>query len=298
MEQTDSTVIAATQEEVKKGKTDILFPEYAVKDDTHVDNPATVTGKKEEMVTPEPEVKTEPEYLSVEDFGDRMVKIKVDGVEQTIPFKDAIRRIQTDKHLTEKGQKLSEERRALEDLKKSILSENKPVVMSNEPEPDDEIYKEYVKPHMNKYENEIKSLKQTVKDMESTLQPIQYQNNLKQIASLLKDEGHDDFLDYVPKIESHIFSLPVEKQAEFDNTYGFTTIYKNLKIKELREAASKASNTPIKADDRIKPKLVSIEGGSNVPSGADDYSSKYQTALKRAQESGDFTELLRVKGVI
>jgi len=278
-----------TQEEVI-GTTSKLFgtqdtPEVKVA-------PEPVNAEPVVAETPATVIKDEAEYLSAEDFGNRLIKIKVDGVELEIPFKDAIRRIQTDKHLTEKGQRLAEERKNLELLKQSITHPIQAV--NTEPESDDGIYQEYVKPHLSKYENEIQGLKSELKSMEAVMQPIKYQNNLRAVAEVLKEEGYDDFLDFVPKIESKIYSMPLDKQMEYDNPVAFIGVYKDIKIQELRSQASvKADNKQV--DARPKPKITNIEGGSNAPSGADDFASQYQTAFKQAQATGDFTEVLRLK---
>ena len=74
-----------------------------------------------------------PQYLSVDEYGDHLVKVKVDGEERELPFKDAVNGVMMQQAFTQRTQQLAEERRkfaqaqalvdALESNPASVLKE-------------------------------------------------------------------------------------------------------------------------------------------------------------------------------
>lgn len=61
-----------------------------------------------------PEAPAAPQYLDVEQYGDYLVKAKVDGEERELPFKDAVNGIMMQQAFTKRTQELAEERRRLQ----------------------------------------------------------------------------------------------------------------------------------------------------------------------------------------
>ena len=124
--------------------------------------------KKEVVETPAPK---EPEYLDVQGFGDKKVKIKVDGVEREIPFKDVVKGYQTEQYLTRKGQMLAEEKKKLHEP----------------PPPPLHTKEDYLDPLMadeiERLSKELKTVKEYNEATISELAPIRYERNFSVLNS-------------------------------------------------------------------------------------------------------------------
>ncbi len=285
-----------------------LFPEYFTEPKEQAPEEATpavegsveVTGEaptiETEKVAEEPSkepASTEPEYLSPEDFGDKQFKLLIDGKEEVVTFKDAVRRIQTDKSLTQKGQKIAEEFRQLQALKNTQPKPGEVIAPRDDVVVDE--YAEQPSADMRAMQTQVDSLTKIVSGLNSTLAPTVYDQELKRVDTYLKSKGRDDFMKYVPEVEKHVISLPVEEQASI-TADGYIRIYQDLKIKEL-EAKATQPPEPTKGENRPTPKVVKVEGGGS-PAGADDAQSQYRAAFKKAQQSekmADWAEVTRIK---
>jgi len=249
-------------------------------------------ASKEEAKEPEkaekPVEKTEePDTFDLDAFKEKKVKVKIDGREREVTLKDLIKGYQTDQYLTQKGQRVAEEAKLIEEFKKNLKVKPQDTMSEEE----DEVAKT-VKPYLSPLEKELNSLKETMATLQPTIGPMVYQNNLKKVESALKEEGFDDFMVYVPKIEDHIFSLPIEKQVQYDNLGSFMNLYHMMKAKDLITASK---NPPTqKVDVRKEPKIVKIESESGS-SGADDWSTQYNMAFAKAKKTGDWSEVFRLK---
>lgn len=301
------------EESNQNGTTGKLFPDFVKTAEPKVKAQPVETKENEEKpkeseateTKPKVETEPEPEYLTLEAFADKKVKVKIDGEEKEITYRDLIKGYQTDQYLTRKGQRVAEEYRQLQTAKavpKEIPSKN--LSTATQPE-EDEFYREYIKPHVVRQSAEMEALRSELKTELVRLQgvtgPIQYQNNVKKVAADMKTDGYDDFLKYVPEIENRILNMPVEQQATFDTDWGYKSIYKDMKLAEFRAAMSKPASKPIvtvPVEGRPVPKLVTIEGGGGGSAAIDDSASQYEATFKNAKLTGDFTEVLRLKGAI
>lgn len=247
------------------------------------------------------ETKPEPEYLSLEDFGDKKVKVKIDGVEKEVTLRELQKGYQTDQYLTQKGQKLSEDYKRLTQLKPESIQTDSKATASNEAiNTDDEFYREYIAPYVEPYKKKVGTLEATLESFKGVLAPLAYENNLKMVDKSLKEKGHTDFLEYRSRIEEHIFSLPVEQQAEYDSPQGYVSIYKDLKIQDMEKkmSAPPREERPKNPDARKMPKLVNIESSGGVATKTDDSLSQLNAAVRKAQNSGrtsDWQEVIRLK---
>ncbi len=235
--------------------------------------------------------------------------VKIGGEVMEVDEDELIKGYQTAQYLTRTGQKIAEEKarleaekKALEDLKKELIEKN-PLLNAGRDDDvgvgsydeNDDFYREYIAPHVKDLKSEIESLKNTVKELTEVTKPTVYQTVISQIDAEMKAEGFDDFKQKVPEIERTLRELPEEQFNRLNNREGFISIYKDLKLKELRELASGKKKQQV--DERRKPAVSNIEGGS-TPSGADDELGRYRQAFARAKESGDWSEVFKLKGVI
>ena len=152
---------------------------------------ATEEPEVSEDVEPEPvaeetpdETKIlEPEYLNPEDFGDKVFKLNVGGEEVTVNVKDAIRRLQTDKYLTQEGQKLAEERRQLDALKNSVVDK------STETKPIDNLdldYSDELTPNVSALEKQVAQMSEVIGNLQQNMAPSVYEQNIRAIDAHLK----------------------------------------------------------------------------------------------------------------
>lgn len=259
---------------------------------------------KEEPKPPEPEPEAAappqeekpaeaPKVLTVDELGDQLVKVKIDGVEKEVPFRDVLRGYQTDQHLTAKGQKIAKEKQDLESMKRQTGGAQPPAQPTQVQEVDPllEVLQPYIKP----FQEKISQLEKTLEDVAIVTKPALYQANLHKVDTYLKGQGFDDFMAYVPKIESHILSLPEEEQAQYDNQFAYIDLYKTQK---LREKVATPPQTPRHVDQRPAPPVTKIESVSGTPTGTDDFQARYKTAFERAKETNDWTEVLKLKGAL
>jgi hypothetical protein len=267
-----------------------LFPDY-MEEDTPlpIKEEQAPPVQKEETSVEEPPV-TEPKYLTPEEFGDQMVKVKIDGVEREVPFRDVVRGYQTDQHLSQKGNKIAQERQTLEEIRRSIAQPQTTSSPTTEVDPLTEILQPYIKP----FQDKIQSLESMIAEVSVITGPAKYQANLQKVDARMKGEGFDDFMTYVPKIEDFIRSLPEDEQLAYDNPLAFIDLYKTQKLKDQL-----SKKEPVKhADQRPTPPVTKIEPSSGTPTGTDNWQGEYNTAFNKAKKTGDWTEVLRLKGAI
>ena len=290
----ESTAEATTEEqEPTIGKE--LFPEQFADDTAEVEEETEPIETEPATEEPVEETKTEEvEYLNIEELGDKMFKLKINGEESTITVKDALRRVQTDKHLTQEGQRLAEERRQLDELKNSIADKS----VETKPKEDlDYSYEDETTPNPDiaDLKKEVATLTAALGSVKQNLAPTVYEQNVKAIDNYLKEQGYDDFMVYRSRVEEHFMTLSVEDQAKV-NEVDLISKYKDLKIQDMTKNAEQKSTEP--AENRKSPAIVNVIGGSSTPSGADEDDLKYSKALSHAQETGDWKKVYELKGIV
>lgn len=285
MEQNGSTT--AEQANQKVNTTEALFadllpvdePQALPTEDKGTETADSQASKKEEVAaTSAPK---EPEYLDVNGFGDRKVKVKVDGIETEIPFKDVVKGYQTERYLTQKGQMIAEERKKLQE------TATPPTTHS-----DDDYIDPLMAEEMRNLKKELEFVKETSKAAISELMPIRYERNLSVIDSEMKTEGLTDFKEHVPEIEKIIRAMPPDKAETYDTVDGFKFLYKNLKLQELVKKQASTTDKNTNADVRPTPRVVQIESGSSPSGGATSRAAEREKALTLAKKSGDWTDFM------
>ncbi|MDP2672059.1 MAG: hypothetical protein Q8O68_00935 [Candidatus Daviesbacteria bacterium] len=284
--QIDSTVITASPAE--QGTTDRLFPELVKA--TNPDGKVAAEPIKEVKAV-DTAIPPQPKYLDVQEFGDAIFKTKVDGVEFDIPVKDVVRAYQTDRYLTQKGQRLAEEARRIEEQKASSKT-------SSTPEPkieEDGLYTELIKPHTEQLSKQILTLSEQVKQMQENermvaveLAPARYEKVMTNIDSQLKKEGLDDFKQKLPEIEKIMLAMPPDKMAEYDNPPGFEYLYRKIKLNELVQKERTSTTT-------AKPKIIPIESSSS-PSNVNTEGNDRNKEFMKAKKTGDWADFMMKYG--
>ncbi|MEE8382213.1 MAG: hypothetical protein V3R78_10125 [Thermodesulfobacteriota bacterium] len=288
----ESTAEATTEvQEPTIGKN--LFPEQFTDDTETVEEETEAIETEPATKEPVEETKTdEVEYLNIEELSDKVFKLKINGEESTITVKDALRRIQTDKHLTQEGQRLAEERRQLDALKNSVADKSvEPKKESWEEGYEDE---STVNPDIADLKAQVATLTDALGAVNQNLAPTVYEQNVKAIDNYLREQGYDDFMVYRPRVEEHFLTYSVEDQAKVSEV-DLISKYKDLKIQDMTKSAEQKSTEP--AENRKSPAIVNVIGGSSTPSGADEDDMKYSKAFERAQETGDWGPVLKLKGL-
>lgn len=253
-----------------------------------------------ESVTEETPDKTEtpePEYLNPEDFGDKSFKLNVGGEEVTVNVKDALRRLQTDKYLTQEGQKLAEERRQLDTLKNSVVDK------SAETKSEDDLGLDYE----DESSKEVIALKKEMADMaaklgsvQQSMAPTMHEQDMRMVDDYLKNESSDgefdDFMLFRPEIESHFLTYSVEDQARI-GLPDYVNEYKNRKMRKVLSKSQEKSTEP--AEKREAPAVVNILGGGGTPSSSDTDAddAKYRKEFEKAQETGNWGPVFALKGI-
>lgn len=246
-------------------------------------NPKTEEPEPKSEPESEPEVEqeieakeepVEPEYFDLDSFKDKKVKVKIDGVEGEATLQDLIKGYQTDRHLTQKGQKIAEERRKLEEFKAEMLKERE---KKTESEINDD-------PYLSKIISMIdKKLDERTTPLLNWQLESQYEKNLRLLDNDMKSQGFNDFMKYWPEIEPEIQTLPPQSQAMVAKS-----LYFEKKFKEKPESK-------ISPDARPKPKVTPVES-STTPTNISDTS--YQEAFNKAKETGDWSEVYKLKGIV
>ena len=138
-------------------------------------------------------------------------------------------------------------------------------------------------------------LKNNLSSISITLAPTVYEQQMKSIDAHLKSQGYDDFMEYRTEIETYLNTLTVEQRnvlIEGD----VVNKYKDLKIAKMIKTQAEAATKPV--EERPAPTVVNINSGTGRPSGADEDDAKYAKAMSKAQETGNFSEVLALKGYL
>ena len=97
------------------------------------------------------------------------------------------------------------------------------------------------------------------------------------------------------EIETYFNTLTVEQRAAL--TEGdVVNKYKDLKIAKMVKTHAETASKPV--EERPAPTVVNINPSGGRPSGADEDDAKYTKEFGRAQETGDWSKVLGLKGYL
>lgn len=258
------------------------------------------TEVKEPQPTPAPAA---PDYLDFETSKGKKVKVKVDGVESEVSFEELHRSYQTDRSLTQRAQRLAEERRRFEEERKGPPAQ--PAAKPNDPKapanPDDPVYQELIAPHIRPLVDENKALKDQIAEMQKVLAPIQRDQHLDADEAHFNEMGFPGFKEAAKsgKIRGLAFELTKREPGEEESAYfqrvaqtwdtrdGVHKLFLTLKAREAaaaKPAAPPAPPAPPK-EPAPAPKVPDVEGASGGPSGSQQSNAALSEAFKKASES-------------
>ena len=317
-----------------------LFPEFISDDGAVVNRPVkpfvdkdkglpSVPATPPPAVAPSatnPPVPTAPGELDLSKMPEgTMVRIKVDGVEMTVPAKEALKNIQLERHLTQKSQELARERAALEEERAAMR--NAPPV---QPKPAEPATPTAPASKSSPEAERIANLERTIANLQAAIAPQQFQSGLNRLAERAKQElGATDFLEYAPKIQAFVDSElakpevaanPVALQ-QLDSQGFWYAKYQEMKLRDVLSGAKPAApvltpanvipasapvvapaGTTIVLDKNNQPVIVPfVEGSTGVPSRtsqSQDWQARYQVAFANATKTGrteDWQAVFRLK---
>ena len=275
--------------------------------------------------TPTPPVPTASSELDLSKLPDgTMVRIKVDGVEMTVPAKEALKSIQLERHLTLKSQELARDRAALEAERASF---RQPPVSPKAPEAPASPQA----PAPSKGEDpRIAALERQIAELNASIAPQRFQSGLNRLAEKAKTElGATDFLEYAPKIQAFVDAELAKPEVaanpqllqQLDSQGFWYAKYQEMKLRDVLSGIRPAApvltpssvvqvepiapppaGTQLVLDKNNKPVIVPmVEGSSGTPSRVSlgqDWQSRYQAAMETAQKTGrteDWQVVFRLK---
>lgn len=264
------------------------------------------TGEEsKDAKTDEPKETEQPEssdglkVIDLDKMGDYVVVQNINGQKREIKLRDLNRMDQTDAAITQKAQRVAEERRQLESIREELKRQ-----LQNEPQ-----QKRESQPNSNRQAiqtdmDAVSMLEREIQSLKQSLSPVVYQNNRQRLADELKSQGFDDFLEYIPKIEQYVATVEDDSLFNYYNTpEGAKAVYFQMKARELKESAARKPEQPKPpvAIQKAKPPVMKVGSGDHASSGlTDDWKTRYNAAMKFARENPGnkeaWNELLRMKG--
>lgn len=304
----------------EKSTSEKLFPEFITDDGAVVNRPIRNLNQSPEPPpapatsttvpqgqTPPTAPPTAPVYLKLDELTGKMVKLKVDGIEQDVPASDLIKLTQLERHSNAQLMKLAQERAQLErDRAEFLARPPAPEVKQPKKEPD-------VKklPEVEALEAQIKAMQDAMAQERALLMPQIQEAGIKRVEQMAKDRlGTDDFRSYFDRIRESALaeaSKPEvannpQARAFFDSDSFYFQKYQELKLKDLVSKPATSSvptnpNAPVLVTPQGAPLVInnsgqpvsmpSFESSSGVPSRtseSSDWQSTYNTLLTRAQQ--------------
>lgn len=257
------------------------------------------------------------EFLDIEALANKKIKTKIDGKEEVRTLKELRDQYQIKKHLDQAADRIGDERRKLAEERRQLqeLRANQPPAFvpretefqpnGTQPVPQ----QTPANPPLDPVYARLQFLEQQLHQLTEGTRPAIYQSNRQRVAQELQSQGFNDFLDYIPKMEAHMGTIPdPQMQAFYDTPMGAKALYFQLKAQEMKDSMMRPPNPgvpppPPPSAAPARPPITKIDGGSQ-PSGSntDDSAYRYRQAFKRATALGDdrdaWNEVLRQKGVI
>lgn len=300
-----------------------LFPDFVGEDGTIYGSPSDVPraapGAPAAATPPaRPAAGTPPapaptrEYLDVAQISDRWVKLTVDGVETEMQVKDAVKSIQLERHLTQRGQALAEQEKTLREIRSELLTRPAPAPAKpddpNNPDPGPSS-----DPSVAKLEKQLAETQRQLAEVMQVTSDVRVKKAMESIhGQVQKVTGFDDFMLYVPEIQRLARSKCVDPNkptaqeiALYDTPMFYQSTYMEMKMKDL--AAGKGSPAPAPAPSPTPPgrgpdtrPIPDIEGAGGAPriAASDDWQTRYDAAFDLAVETGrneHWVEVVRLK---
>ncbi len=304
-----------------------LFPDFVSEDGLIVNRPvkdfadkgrgiAPVAATPPPAITPAtstPPAPTAPGELDLSKLPDgTMVRIKVDGVEMTVPAKEALKNIQLERHNTQKSQELARERAALE-VERAALRNQQPPPAAPPKEP-----QQTPPPKASPEAERIANLERQIAELNASIAPQRFQSGVDKLDERAKQElGATDFKEYVPKIRAFVDAELAKPEVaanpqllqQLDSQGFWYAKYQEMKLKDVLSGqkpvapvltpssvvpaapvVAAPAGTHLVLDRNNQPVIVPmVEGSTGVPSRTSpdqDWQSRYQAAFAVATKTG------------
>jgi len=313
----------------EKTTTERLFPEFVTEDGGVINRPikpyqdssktlpvtATPEAKPQDQTPPTPPP-TAPVYLKPEELTGKMVRLKVDGIEQDVPAESLIKTNQLERHLNTQLMNLAQERKVLEEERKRLLAT--PVPPPSEPPKKKDEPSSKKSEEVQNLEARLLQMQQEMQTLQQTMLPAIQESGIKRVEQKVKAEiGADDFRSYFEKIKDSALEQMAKPEIANDpnarryfdsDTYYFEK-YKELKLKELmaKPGSPPNPNAPVLVTPQGAPVVVtnsgqpvnvpSIESSVGVPSRISpdaSWQSTYNALFARAKESNSELDWMAV----
>lgn len=319
----------AAPEEQPKSTVETLFPDFIGDDGKLMNQPRPVTEAMPGEVldptpvldkTPPTQPTTTPQYVDLNSLDGKLMKLKVDGVEIDVPAETVVKNYQLEAHLTQKGQRLADQEKILQEVLKEAVNRKptgtppaagEPTAIPEDPNAD---------PELVKIKAELQATRQELAQVSKATQHVRVQEGLKAIDQDIRTNiGADDFMVYAPKITEFAKSQckdpanpTPEEKALFDTVGFYKTKYLEMKAKDMiagktpvpkapPPAAPAAGAPPAKGPESRPAPNISVETGAGSPQIEQPHNSwnaRYKAALQKATQTGDmhdWAEVSRLK---
>lgn len=311
-----------------KSTVETLFPDFIGPDGHLMEKPNVSLGREpgdvfdptpatdkggQQPPAPTPPAPGAPQYLDLSSLEGKMVKLKVDGVEIDVPASSLAKNYQLEAHLTQKGQRLADQEKILQDVLKEAINRpptgTPPAAGATPPNSDapSDI------PEVAKVQAELKKTQAELAQVTAATAHIRVEQGLKAIdADIRRTTGADDFMTYAPKIQDLARSLckdpknPTPQEvAAFDSVAFYRATYSEMKLKDMiagkpatpPPAAPPAGQPPQPGVERRPAPSVSVVDGAGSPAidrTGSDWNGRYKAALQKATTTGDLNDWAEV----
>lgn len=271
----------------------------------------------ESVLTPETPKPTEStpqdDFLDWDKMAGKKIRQKIDGKEVIVTAEELKKYSDQDqikKHLAEAADKVGEERRKLAEERRQIQELRNRPVQEQPNQSNGNVQQQDPQDFSNPVFQRIQFLEEQVRQLAQGTQPVIFQSNRQRVANELNTQGFNDFMDYLPKMESHLMSVKDPGLVSFyDTPEGAKSLYFQLKAQDMQKAqTAPVRNVPqgtiqqTQVSRNPQPPAMQIDGGGQSSgSNVDDSGHLLRTAFRKATASGDrdaWNEVLRQKGII
>jgi hypothetical protein len=272
--------VSATGEPITpadKSTSEKLFPEFVTDDGGIINRPVKAYEDKAKALPvsetpltspqdqkPPTAAPTAPTYLKVEELAGKMVKLKVDGIEQDVPAESLIKTTQLERSLNARLMELASERKRLED-ERADMQRKMTAPIPEPPKKQDP---------QNKKSAEVEALEARLAQMEGflaqqqeTLRPAIQEAGIKRVDKMVKERiGADDFPSYFDRVKQSALeemskpeniNNPQARQFLDSDAFYFNK-YQELKLRDV------LSNPPRPQVQGNVPALVTQSGAPVV----------------------------------
>lgn len=308
-----------------------LFPEFITEDGGIINRPikpyqdeskplpvSSTSAVEDQGQKPVAQAPTAPVYLKPEELTGKMVKLKVDGIEQDVPAESLIKTNQLERHLNSQLMKLAQERVDLEKERAALIAKSQ-----TQAKDDAKPTQTPKKAEAEALEAELAMVKAQMASLQQAMLPAIQEAGIKRVEQMAKERlGADDFRSYFDRIRDNAMSEMAkpenatnpQAQAYFDSDTFYFQKYQELKLRDLMAAPKPTEinpKAPVLKTEGGAPVIISnsgkpvsipaLESSGGVPSKISNeasWQSTYSELLSRAQKTGsteDWTALYRHK---